>query len=272
MGMAALRLALIFVLAALMLAAAPVAGAIVGGVRDTRASHDYVVFVGQISEPRRACTGILVDATTVVTAGHCGLLPDGTAPDLQPFMVFQGPNLRAPLAASPGVFYGHDDFAWDRADGVTHFPQNDLAVVKLLVPLPGPYAALPPAGSVDALGSSTRGEVVGFGVQALAAGHLPMFDPYGNLVGYANGRTPLRTDGSRMRGDAKLADGGAIDDAFVKVSSGACRGDSGGPVIVDGVSIGVLSFTHSPCNAVTYATRLDTAASLEFLAGFGVTP
>jgi trypsin len=268
--MASLRLVIAVSLATVLLALPSTAGAIVGGQPDTQASHSYVVFVGQLGAPRNACTGILVNATTVVTAAHCGTLENGTTPANQPFIVFQGPNFRSPTAASPGLFVPHPEFSWG-GDGLPDFAANDIAVIRLMAPLPGPYATLPRLGSLDALSPRSNAEIVGYGVQEFATGHTPIIDPRtGQIVDYSNGRTPLRTNGSRARGDAKLAGPGALGDEFVKIVSDACLGDSGGPVIVDGVSVAVLSFAPSACSSVTYATRLDTTAARTFLAGFGV--
>src|SRR5687767_909631 len=86
--MASLRLVITSLITAALLAVAPAAHAIVGGTPSSGADTP-AVFVGQINAPRQACTGVALSPTLVLTAAHCGLLADGTAPAGQPFAVFK---------------------------------------------------------------------------------------------------------------------------------------------------------------------------------------
>src|SRR5687768_3709159 len=141
--MASLRLVIASVIAASMLAFAPGAHAIVGGTPSS-GGDTPVVFVGQISAPRQACTGVALSPTLVLTAAHCGLLADGTAPAGQPFAVFKGPSVAGATVRSGGVFIPHPDFSWG-GSGVPHFADADLAVIQVMgPPIPGPYATLAP--------------------------------------------------------------------------------------------------------------------------------
>ncbi len=250
--MAALRLLIISLCAALLLTVVPSASAIIGGTSDP--TRSYVVFVGQntrdSSGKRNACTGVLVAPTVVLTAAHCGLI-DGVAPDGQRFTIFQGPAIGSP-PIDMGLFYAHPDFSFG-GNSTPNFAGNDLAVIRLLAPLPGPYATLPEAGLVDTLNGSTRVTISGYGVSEIKG----------------NDPNPASA-GVRRTADAKLAGGGVLGDGFLKVVGGLCFGDSGGPVLLGSVVLAVNSFAPEACRSTSYATRLDTPSARAFLAQFGV--
>ena len=248
--MASLRLLLALCFTTVLLALPSTAGAIVGGEVHSDPTSPYV-FVGQMGAPRNACTGVAIGPRLVVTAAHCGLLADGTAPAGQLFAVRQGDNFRAPRTATGGVFIPHPDFSWG-GDGI-HFAGTDLAVIRIVgPPLTGPFAKLPELGLVDTLKGGTALDIYGFGVS----------DTHGNRP------IPASFDGFRRHDDAKLLGGEAIGETFLHFNGGACLGDSGGPVVYDGTVIGVISFTPSACKATTYATRLDTESALGFINSF----
>jgi hypothetical protein len=245
--MASLRLYVLVFTAALMLAAVPNAGAIVGGTAVSGADTP-VVFVGQISAPRQACTGVALSPTLVLTAAHCGLLADGTAPAGQPFAVFKGPSVGAPTLRSGGVFIPHPDFSWG-GSGVPHFADADLAVIRIMgPPIPGPYATL---GSVDGKDKGAL-DIYGYGVSALIGGEA---DP--------------ASFGTLRHASAKSLGIKKSDPEFLHFNGPACFGDSGGPVMRDGVLLAVISFAPSGCHSTNYATRVDTASARGFLAQFG---
>ena len=150
--MASLRTLFISLLAALTLAAAPTASAIVDGSDDTE--HDYVVFVGQqVQLPNgmwvngSACSGVLVAPTIVLTAAHCTLGPPPSFP--QRAVVRQGESIFAPQAAAIGTYTLHPGFCIGCPGAPEGFANNDLAVVVLSSPLPGPYANLPKLGFTE---------------------------------------------------------------------------------------------------------------------------
>lgn len=248
--MTSLRLVIASVIAASMLAFAPGAHAIVDGTPSSGADTP-AVFVGQISGPRQACTGVALSSTLVLTAAHCGLLADGTAPAGQPFAVFKGPSIAGATVRSGGVFIPHPAFSW-AGSGVPHFADADLAVIQVMgPPIPGPYATLAPLGSADTKDKSTL-DIYGFGVSALIGG-APDPASFGTL----------------RHASAKSLGVKNSDPEFLHFNGPACFGDSGGPVLQDGMLLAVISFAPSGCHSTNYATRVDTTSARGFLALFG---
>ena len=248
--MASLRFYVLVFTAALMLAVVPNAGAIVGGTANS-GSDNPSVFVGQMGAPRNACTGVALTPTLVLTAAHCGLLLDGTAPAGQPFAVFKGPSIGGATVRSGGVFIPHPDFRW-LGSGLPHFADADLAVIQVMgPPIPGPYASLAPLGSSDSKGKSSL-DIYGYGVSALVGG-APDPASFGTL----------------RHASAKSLGVKNSDPEFLHFNGPACVGDSGGPVLRDGLLLAVISFAPSACHSTNYATRVDTASARGFLALFG---
>jgi hypothetical protein len=234
-----------------MLAIVPSAGAIVDGTPVSGADTP-VVFVGQLGAPRNSCTGVALSPTLVLTAAHCGLLRDGTAPAGQPFAVFKGPSVFAPTLRTVGLFVPHPDFSWF-GRGIPHFADADLAVIQIVGPaVPPPYATLPPLDVADSKDDRSL-DLFGYGVSALVHG----------------GADPA-SFGTLRHAPAKLLGVKRSDPEFLHFNGPACFGDSGGPVLSDGVLLAVISFTASACRSTNYATRVDTVSARTFLAQFGL--
>jgi secreted trypsin-like serine protease len=264
--MASLRFFVASILAALSLAAAPSASAIVGGEADTE--RDFVVLVKvQVLLPGApgwlspgTCSGTLVDADTVVTAAHCGIIPPLPPGSQVRFLVVQGDSLASATATSVGTFIPHPGFCVGCPGGPPGFPaNNDLAVIQLQTPLPGPYANLPKEGWVGKHFEREKQLVVlGYGLTQ------PRLSPTDPVVGLDTRRSvqarayvlPSAPNFLELPSPSKD-----------KYGSG-CSGDSGGANLVGNTLVAVSSIGDNACNGPNYAFRIDTASAREFLAQF----
>lgn len=259
--MASLRTLLLLTCAALVLTAAPTASAIVDGKPDVQ--HDYVVFVGQqVVVPggptfnTGACSGVLVAPTVVVTAAHCSFAPP-VPPSWVRYSIRTGQNARfTPEREVFGSIVTHPDFCFGGCAGGAGggFTNNDLAVVLLAEPLPGPYANLPKEG--------------------FAGKH---FDKTKQLFAVGYGATdPVTGAGFGTRNWAQaeaIVAPGAPNFLELPVPSKqkygtACRGDSGGAALIGNALVGVHSIGDTSCGGPSYATRTDTPAARSFLSQY----
>jgi len=245
--------------------------AVQGGAPDGN-GHPYVgvsVYYDAGGNPLWVCSGALVSPTTYVTAGHCAgpEFPGAPRPASAQVWFTSGPPVQGDYRG--GSCFGHtgwpctgDAAGLPVADpGWTgELPGHDLGVVRLATPVTGlGYAALPPLGYLDGL-ARKRGQqdtsftIVGYGVQLQTP------------------KTQVATF-ERTVGTVQLE--GVTDvDLLTSASpgngtggSGACYGDSGGPVFNGGYLVATTSFGAKWCNGQSGSFRLDTAAAQQFVSG-----
>lgn len=195
------------------------AGAVVGGREGGPAAGSTLMV---LNARGGVCTGIVLSARAVLTAGHCA---DG------------GTELRVhwkeagePILVRPAAVSLHPEFD---AKAITARRRSiDLALVRLAEPLPARFAPAsladgptPRTGAVVTLagyGVSREGEARSTGTYRSAG--LGVVEPYGP------GRVLVWT-----------AD---PDGAGKKPGAGACQGDSGGPMLLgDGTVFAVTSWS-----------------------------
>lgn len=213
---------------ALFLAFASPAFAIVGGQPAGGALGTQAALI--VSTRGAACTGVVLARDVLLTAAHCVQPAASYAA-----VVFEpaGPRLLQAARIVLHPRFDPDSFA-------TRRPTPDLAMIKLAEPLPerfGPAnlsadSALPPQRS-----------------QFLIAGFGVVRDGDGKSAG------TLRT--------VALPSIGTTGGIMVRLSNGdaagGCTGDSGGPVLADGVVVGIIGWSTAAggkrgCGGVTGAT------------------
>jgi trypsin len=229
------------------LAIAAPSGAILNGKPDT--AHPYVGILVTVIDGQRVpvCSGFLVSPTVFVTAGHCVDALGGTLPAYVSF----DQAFNASSSLLPGTPVPNPDF--DPASSA-----HEIALIVLETPVTDRgYAQLPRAGLLSSIARSKALTIVGYGANGfLKGGGRPV--PDFRLV--------------RSFADVRLVKlEGAKSPFNLRMSSGACFGDSGGPVLLGSshVVVGLNSFVKNrQCAGNAFAFRLDTAESLGFLAPY----
>jgi hypothetical protein len=251
--------------AALILAAAAPSGAITFGQPDGN-RHPYVgALVADVNPfspgPDVICSGTLIAADVVLTAGHCA--PSFSRVGVT-FDTAYDENASSPTGIFSGTFVTHPDFGFSGPGGFSD--PHDMAVVLLDV-APGIAAAqLPTEGLLDELGRealrSTTFTVVGYG----AVREVKTGGPHGIVPVDGVRRFALSSFRSLQRAWLSLSQQPSTGDG------GACFGDSGGPLFLGGETsnqlVSITSTGDPQCRAAAKSYRIDTASAREFLGKF----
>lgn len=231
-------------LLAVLVFASP-ASAILDGKPDTQ--HPYVGILVTMVDGQRvpACSGFLASSTAFVTAAHC-IDALGSRPAHVSFEQAFTPN----SALIPGTAVPNPAFGSPGAN--TH----DIALVVLDTAVTDRGAAvLPSVGLLGSVGKKEPLTIVGYGANGFLKG---------------GGKPAPEFRFIRSYGESAVS---KVEKAGfnLRMSSGICFGDSGGPVLrgSSNVVVGINSFVNSSrCAGNAFAYRVDTAESLAFLAPY----
>jgi V8-like Glu-specific endopeptidase len=228
------------------LAFASPAGAILDGKPDTQ--HPYVGILVTVVDGQRVpvCSGSLIAPTVFLTAAHC-------VGDIEGLPALVSFDQRYVAASSPVV---HGKAVPNPGFGSPGADTHDIAVVLLDSPVTDSgYAQLPALNRLAAVAKKHPLTVVGYGANGFLKGGGHPVPDFRLVRSYGESRvSKVEKSGFNLR-----------------MASGICFGDSGGPVLLGSsdVLVGINSFVNnSQCAGNAFGYRVDTAASLAFLAPY----
>jgi secreted trypsin-like serine protease len=217
------------IIAALLSCAAAPALAVVGGdvVRGTDQARRFTVKIE--SSKGELCSGVVIQPRLVLTAAHC-VLGGGRFS-----VTYLDDQLRRRSIRAANVV-AHETFLPGRTPSTQ--PGIDLAMIRLAEPLPAWIQPVTPGGS---LGAGEPVSIAGFGLGQEGRRQSARTLRQGNLTSagsYTSGNNVMVAVDSQNLGRAPGA--------------GACKGDSGGPIMRGGAGstelVGIVSWSSGPAS------------------------
>ena len=234
----------------LALAVVSTAVAITNGVRDGNAHPNVGAFLVKRGDNWRVlCTGSLVAPRVFLTASHCTSYADANG--WQVAVTFQSTDAEHATTVLPGHTV---------TNPLYKPPYNhDVSIIVLDKAQPGPYVPLPRVGLLDDLkkaGALDSADFVnvGYGTHEAVNGAGGKDFPFdGDRWMSVSSYSSLNQDMIHLHQKDNRDEGGTG------------YGDSGGPTLLNGTAIAVVSTGDVPCWSTSVNTRTDTQEAADFL-------
>ena len=269
-------------LAVLLLAGITAAGpanAITGGEPDGNDHPNVGLIMFYDSDGRTRCTATLISPTVLITAAHCTSVAVGSVlVDFDSVIAETGPNPYPP-ATDPAKGYtseeiaamgelsgtaythpGYSDFT-DRANW------NDVGVIVLDQAVDIAPARLAPQDYLDRFTpnvlNQTAFDVVGYGTEVRQADSGPQKP---TPMTYPLIRRQTSVIGQKLTTQILQGNGNENDN---RAGGGTCLGDSGGPVLHDGLIVAVMSYGNTDnCRYIAGYQRVDIEGVQSWVSSF----
>ncbi|PRW62575.1 serine protease [Actinopolyspora mortivallis] len=210
-------------------ARAPVRARIVGGEQVVRGQVPWVVALTDVAG-RQFCGGALVAVDRVVTAAHCTMDPaSGRARPPRDLRAVVGrKDLRSPQGRTVRVAHVR------RPADYEHFTRgSDVAVVTLAEPVDLPTVDMVRQGETAPYRPGVTGTVYGWGRTGESAPAAAVLRSV---------RLPVMADSACERAYTTFDETEMFCAGYPEGGRDACTGDSGGPFVVRGRLVGVVSY------------------------------
>ncbi|MFE3175822.1 S1 family peptidase [Amycolatopsis sp. NPDC059090] len=214
-------IATVILLAITLSTSAHAAPAVIGGEKASLQQHPYAVYLVD-SHGTQFCGGVIVSRTEVATAAHCA----ATVPTGELSVVAGREDKRGQdgVVRAVSAAWQHPDF---------HTPQQGSDVAVLTVRGSLPYRPADLARDPSRYPAGTNATVLGWG--RLADG--------GDRSDYPRQATvPLADDATCRTGYPEYTATSMLCAGYPNGGIDACKGDSGGPLLVGDTVVGIVSY------------------------------